>query len=527
MLGKSGWEYRGITGKVIRCKPVMLSRDGSIQIQFGDDELLRPGSIVRSPIFKHLTPYLKYDMEFSVTEKGYRTILRHSIRQIEFKKSESGGVEMIATPVKISGRGRGTTGTTEIDDGGLVGESEKTDVGTGTTDPMANFLRETIKEAIKTETKASPLTGYYIERDVRSAFTTAKRISDGNPQRAVKLMMVGPSGYGKTTLPRLFAQVTGMGFYRMNCASIRDPEEWFGYREARDGSTVFLKSEFIKLLEAGNLVVVLDEFNRLEPWLHNTLFPMLDDDGCTVIHDEKVAIGPNVIVVATINTGYKYTGVFELDEALMNRFEFVLSVGPLPVNEEENVLIERTGVNKKVAQTIVNVASEMRRLEAVCSTRTTLLIAQMVQAGMNLREAYENAVVRRIVGSDAQMGMRKQVIDRLNIMLGTMDDKAVENDVFGGYKPEVETPPAKEEAYATDGTINVTLRMTDLAFANAVYAIKLLRRYGVETKSLKESKDTFDALRSGSKVSHFAILEKEFSEMVIDLEKAYIAVERE
>jgi hypothetical protein len=171
------------------------------------------------------------------------------------------------------------------------------------------------------------LNGYFIDEETRRVFTTAHKMSVGNPDSAIKVMMVGPSGYGKTTVPKLFAQATGMNFYRMNCATVRDPEEWFGYREAVDGSTKFFRSEFAKAIEAGNLVVVLDEFNRLEPWLHNTLFPLLDDDGKTVVHDEEFKIGPNVIVVGTINSGYRYTGTFELDEALLNRFEFIIEVG--------------------------------------------------------------------------------------------------------------------------------------------------------------------------------------------------------
>ena len=153
----------------------------------------------------------------------------------------------------------------------------------------------------------------------------------------------------------------------MNCATIRDPEEWFGFREAKDGSTVFIRSQFAKIIEAGNAVVVLDEFNRLEPWLHNTLFPLLDDDGATVVHDERFAIGEGVIVVGTINSGYKYTGTFELDEALMNRFEFILEVGPMPHAQEVQVLTKRTGVDAATAEQIVKMSNTLRQQEVICS----------------------------------------------------------------------------------------------------------------------------------------------------------------
>jgi hypothetical protein len=297
------------------------------------------------------------------------------------------------------------------------------------------------------------LNGYYIDDETRRVFTTAHKMSTRQPDTAVKVMMVGASGYGKTTVPKLFAQATGMNFYRMNCATVRDPEEWFGYREAVDGSTKFFRSEFAKAIEAGNLVVVLDEFNRLEPWLHNTLFPLLDDDGKTVVHDEEFSIGPNVIVVGTINSGYKYTGTFELDEALLNRFEFIIEVGPMPKNKEVKVLKQRTGLDSERAKLIVKAASDLRRLDVVCSTRTTLLVSGMVVAGLTVREAYQNSVVNRIPNDESAYTLRKDVIDSLNMNCGTMEDRTLTEDVFAKTPPVVEEPVVAEPVQSLTFTI--------------------------------------------------------------------------
>lgn len=284
-------------------------------------------------------------------------------------------------------------------------------------------------QAEKPPTPAA-LEGFYISPDARLVFNTAHVMSQKSPERAVKVMMIGESGYGKTTIPRLLAEVTGRKFMRMNCASVRDPEEWYGYREAQEGSTVFIRSTFIKTIEEGNCVVILDEFNRLEPWLHNTLMPLLDDDGATIVHEEEFRIGPGVIVVGTINTGYRYTGTFQLDEALMNRFEFILEVGPMPQAEERTVLCKRTGIKPEIAKEIVKMATILRQQNIICSTRTTLLIAEKVQHGMNLREAFEYAVVRRIPTDSAGSGQRKQVMDLVNVSLGVFEQRKLTTDIF-------------------------------------------------------------------------------------------------
>ena len=274
------------------------------------------------------------------------------------------------------------------------------------------------------------LDGYFVSAEVRMSFTVAHSMSLANPSKPIRIMMVGPSGFGKTTIPMLFASVTGRRFYRMNCGSIRDPEEWFGYREARDSNTVFIRSEFIKTVEAGNVVVVLDEFNRLEPWLHNTLFPLLDDAGRTVVHDEEFTIGPNVIFVGTINTGYRYTGTFELDEALSNRFDFLITVGPMPYEDEVNILKKRTGINATTAASIVKMANILRQREISCPTRSSLSIASMVKNGLTVREAFEYAIVHRIPSDDGSVSLKKTVLDLLVTQLGAFETREMPNDVF-------------------------------------------------------------------------------------------------
>ena len=311
-------------------------------------------------------------------------------------------------------------------------------------DKFTNHL--VVKEIPEMEDKKTSFTGYYIAPEARMVFTALKKISDRNPKRAVKLMMVGPTGFGKTTLPELFAKAIDYDFYRMNCASIRDPEEWFGYREAKDGSTLFVESQLIKLLGKGRVVIVLDEFNRVEPWLHNTLYPLLDDGGKTVIHDQEFVVGENVIVVGTINLGYKYTGIFELDEALLRRFNLVYEVTPMPEVEERKVLVQRTGLDADVAKKLVRMANILRQSQIPCSTGTTLDIAYAIQAGMMPRDAFENVVVKRLAGeSTSSNSQKKQALDLLNVEYHHYKPSAPDDDVFGddGSEKVVEFEPGE------------------------------------------------------------------------------------
>lgn len=355
------------------------------------------------------------------------------------------------------------------------------------------------QEPSKTKASAKTNEGYYIAPDMRLAFNKMFRMSLNKPERAVKAMMVGPSGYGKSTIPMLFAQSVGYTYMRMDCAKVRDPEEWFGYREAIEGSTIFIKSNFARALEKGNLVVTMDEFNRLEPWIHNSLFPLLDDAGRTTVHDEEFVIGPNVIVVGTINVGYRYTGTFELDEALLNRFDFFLEVGPMGHREETEVLVKRTGVKDAEAAEIVRIANLLRNQEVICSTRTTLQVAEKVASGMNLRQAYEYTVVRRIPQDNTGSSLRKSVVDSINTQLGAFEIDVIQGDVFEmGAAGVTKVEDAPTTVVETKHLLKLHATSSAVATLHLIGAIRKLPL--VNAVTVKQAQDLAETVRSGGEI---------------------------
>lgn len=242
-------------------------------------------------------------------------------------------------------------------------------------------------------------------------------------QRGVANMFVsGPSGYGKTSMAKAFAERTGRSFQRFNCALVSDTEEWFGYREARDGSTIFCPTEFTTMVSEGNCVILLDEFNRIEPWLSNSLMPLLDDARETVVHGERIAVGDNVVFVKTCNIGYQYVGTFEIDKAQKNRNDIYLEVGPLSKAVEVQLLQDRSGIKARDAEQIVSVMEQLRRDAAAedsdvdVTTRSSLKVAYLMAVGLDARTAFEFAVV-------AASSNRKGITDIVTARLGTFSER--------------------------------------------------------------------------------------------------------
>lgn len=288
-------------------------------------------------------------------------------------------------------------GATVTDDGGL--HYEHADVvnklfkweGKVSAFTPAESEAETPKAAVDTRARMSArevmslaeIEGVFVRKGDWHLMEAMKSIADSSI--ATNLLFVGPSGCGKSSIPEAFAQAHDMKFFKMNCASVRDPEEWIGYREAVDGNTQFVESEFIKAVQQGNTVVVLDEFNRVEPWLHNTLYPLLDHTRKTIIHNKEVVVGKGTVFVATMNVGHRFTGTFVLDAAMANRFDAVVPLTYLPEEKETDLAIERTGISRPLAQQIVKVMSALRSTEKQLeigmdvSVRTTLRIARLAE----------------------------------------------------------------------------------------------------------------------------------------------------
>lgn len=267
---------------------------------------------------------------------------------------------------------------------------------------------------------------YYISPDARQVLDVCYKLLQKNPYQSGKVLITGESGYGKTTILERFAEFVGFDCYRMNCAAIRDTEEWFFDREVKtvitngvpSPETVFTPSEFSQRIARGNCVIILDEFNRLESNLHNSLFPLLDDAGKTTLHHIEFTVGPNVIFVATVNLGAKFVGTFLLDDALTNRFDMNLEVKPMPFDHECAILRAKHGITDEDAESIVRMAALLRENEFTCPTRDTLRIAKMCSVGLAIRHCFEIAVIRRIPEDETSGPLRKSLCDLVNKHLG-------------------------------------------------------------------------------------------------------------
>ncbi len=220
------------------------------------------------------------------------------------------------------------------------------------------------------------------------------------PVFAGGLLITGPSGSGKSeSVPHAIARINAahglsLRLFRMDCATVTDPQKWFGRREVGPEGTRYEKSDFVLAVERGD-VVQLDEVNRLHPTLHNGIMSLFDGSNAVHLSDLNVTVTrhPETVFVATANQGVQYGATHRMDAAMRERFPYTIERPFPPAEAEARILSTRTGVDEDGAAQLVKVAAKSRAmfeagdLRSPVSTRTLVFAAYLVASGMTEKEA--------------------------------------------------------------------------------------------------------------------------------------------
>ena len=201
---------------------------------------------------------------------------------------------------------------------------------------------------------------YIISENTKKLFKILQISRKNSPQN---INLIGPHGCGKTELAIQFAAQVGVPMLIMDCANLREARDWFGFKTAREGTVYWHESQFVRAVEAGNHVILLDELNRANPHILNTLMPLLDARRFTFLEEkgDKICVGPGTVFFATMNEGAGYTGTASLDRAFRDRFPRVVELNYLDKSDEIKLLTNRTGISKDIAKLLVEMANKIRQ----------------------------------------------------------------------------------------------------------------------------------------------------------------------
>lgn len=235
----------------------------------------------------------------------------------------------------------------------------------------------------------------------------------------INVMLTGDPGTGKTELTRRLALAHGLPFHRVNVGAIRTPRDWFGHWEFMQGQTIFVQSQFVTAIQQPG-IVALDEFNRVTPDIHNSIYTILDHNREVFIEETKemVQVHPHCIFIATENRGRSHTGTFMEDTAVEDRFE-TLHLDLPPVETMAELLATIYRVDPEQALLLARVTHKLNSLyheESVSRPtgfRPSIAAAALLRRGQPLNIALKYAFVNRFSpdgGVDSEQTLVLQVI---------------------------------------------------------------------------------------------------------------------
>ncbi|MDA8233346.1 MAG: MoxR family ATPase [Clostridia bacterium] len=229
---------------------------------------------------------------------------------------------------------------------------------------------------------------FFIDKELRIILDRMENLSKKHP---VNVLITGKQGCGKSSLVRQYGAVYNRPVAHFQIGVLSEPGQLFGEHSLKNGETSYRPYLFPEAIQTPGCVIHLEEINRPEnPKALNMLYSILAEDR-QIWMDElgllKVADG--VVFFATMNEGDEYIGTEMLDPALRDRFYTVL-MDYIPPEVEAEVLAQKAGISREQALEIVNIINKLRGhtdFPIDVSTRTSLMIAELVALGTTIRDA--------------------------------------------------------------------------------------------------------------------------------------------
>ena len=270
-----------------------------------------------------------------------------------------------------------------------------------------------MEKEIKENTKENTVASYDILQDFNKSDidTINMCISINSPA-----LLVGQTGLGKTSLLSALAKQKNKNLTRLSVHSGVTGDEILGKWLAKNGSTVWQDGLLIQAMKKGDWIV-FDEINACPADVLFALHSLLDDDKkVTLIEKDGEVIIPHkdFRFFATMNPIEDYAGTKELNMAFFSRFGAIVEINPFS-NDIEVSILERKGINKAFAISLVKIASSLRDYKNkddiifFCGTRDLIHAGKLVSPTVSEVQAITYGILNKMSKEDKAFVISKNL----------------------------------------------------------------------------------------------------------------------
>lgn len=218
--------------------------------------------------------------------------------------------------------------------------------------------------------------------------------------------LIGPSGTGKTHIVYLVSELAKLPLWEINCGLQTSVFDLFG-RYIGLGKENWIDGQIVSWCRHGG-ILYLDEANMMKQDVATRLNPILDTRGHMVLTEkdnEIIQRHKDAYLIISMNPfSAEFAGTKPLNAALRRRMSVWLNFDYMSVGEkldekEITLLMEKTHVNKTIAENIVRVGALLRHqyktgdLPYAPSVGDLLNWAMLTADGSTVEEAGNETIV--------------------------------------------------------------------------------------------------------------------------------------